>query len=83
MKTPVAVTLILVGAVLVATPAISDYLYQRSVVELMTKSGATNVGLAGLMTEIYRFGCWLTGSGMILVAVLGSLMSARQAPKTT
>ena len=34
---------------------------------------ATGVSLAGQMSEIYRFGCWVTGSGMVLVAVLSAL----------
>jgi hypothetical protein len=73
MKTPIAVTLIIMGALLVMTPALSDFAYQRNVVELMTRANVTNVMLAGKMEELYRFGCWLTGSGMVGVAVLGSL----------
>jgi hypothetical protein len=72
MKTPIAVTLIIMGALLVMTPAISDALYQRNVVALMNRSGVTSVTLAGQMSRFYRLGCWLTGTGMIGVAVLGS-----------
>ena len=78
MKTPIAVTLIIMGALLVMTPALADFLYQLNVVALMTKSGVTSVTLAGQMSELYRFGCWLTGSGMVGVAVLCSLFSRRQ-----
>lgn len=70
MKTPIAVTLIIAGALLIITPAISDYFYQRNIVALMDRSGVTSISLAGTMSQIYRFGCWLTGSGMIGVAVL-------------
>ena len=77
MKTPIAVTLIIMGALLVMTPALADFLYQLNVVALMTKSGVTSVTLAGQMSELYRFGCWLTGSGMVGVAVLCSLFSRR------
>ena len=52
------------------TPAISDVFYQRNVVSLMERSGVTSVTLAGQMSDIYRFGCWLTGTGMIGIAVL-------------
>jgi ABC-type spermidine/putrescine transport system permease subunit I len=69
MKTPIAVTLIIMGALLVLTPALADFFYQRNVVELLAKSGVTGVTLAGQMSQVYRFGCWLTGSGMITVAV--------------
>ena len=72
MKTPIAVTLIIMGALLVMTPVISDFFYQRNVVALMNRAGVTGVTLTGQMTTLYRFGCWLTGSGMIGIAVLGA-----------
>ena len=72
MKTPIAVTLIIMGALLVMTPAIADSFYQRNVVALMARSGVTSVTLAGQMSDTYRFGCWLTGSAMIGIAVLAS-----------
>jgi hypothetical protein len=78
MKTPIAVTLVIMGAFLVMTPALADFLYQRNVVALMAKSGVTSVTLAGQMSELYRFGCWLTGSGMVGIAVLCSLFIRRQ-----
>jgi hypothetical protein len=78
MKTPIAVTLIIMGAVLAMTPALADFLYQRNVLALMAKSGVTSVTLAGQMSELYRFGCWLTGSGMVGIAVLCSLFTRRQ-----
>ena len=55
---------IIMGALLVMTPAISDFFYQGNIVALMARSGVTSVTLAGQMIEIYRFGCWLTGTGM-------------------
>jgi hypothetical protein len=78
MKTPIAVTLIIMGALLIMTPALADFLYQRNVVALMSKSGVNSVTLAGQMSAHYRFGCWLTGSGMVGVAVLSALFSRRQ-----
>jgi len=77
MKTPIAVTLIIMGALLVMTPAIADFLYQRNVVAVLARSGVTGVTLAGQMSELYRFGCWLTGSGMVAVAVFCSLFVRR------
>jgi hypothetical protein len=78
MKTPVAVTLIIMGALLVMTPVLADFIYQQNVVAVMTKSNVTGVSLAGLMSDNYRLGCWVTGTGMIGVAVLGSLFPGRQ-----
>jgi hypothetical protein len=79
MKTPIAVALIVMGALLVMTPALADFLYQRNVVALMSKPGVTSVTLAGQMSELYRFGCWFSGSGMVGVALLLSLFRGRQA----
>ncbi|RYD37079.1 MAG: hypothetical protein EOP86_04305 [Verrucomicrobiaceae bacterium] len=79
MKTPIAITLIIMGTLLVMTPVLSDYLYQRNVVELLTKSQVGSVSLVGQMTENYRFGCWLTGSCMVAVAVLASRRSRMEA----
>ena len=78
MKTPVAITLIIMGALLVMTPSFADMVYQHNVVTVMTKSGVTGVSLAGQMSELYRFGCWLTGSSMVLVAVLSALRAANR-----
>lgn len=73
MKTPIAVTLIIMGTLLVMTPAAADFLYQRNVIALLPQSGGT-VTLAGQMSDLCRFGCWLTGSGMVGIAVLCSLL---------
>lgn len=73
MKTPVAITLIIMGALLVMIPSLADMVYQHNVVTVMTKAGVTSVSLAGQMSELYRFGCWATGSGMVLIAVLSAL----------
>jgi len=75
MKTPTAVALIIMGALLVMTPALSDMFYQHNVVAIMARSGVTGVTLAGQMSELYRFGCWLTGTGMVGIAVLCSLVA--------
>ena len=81
MKTPVAVTLIVIGGLLVMTPAFSDYLYQQSVVALMSHPGVQSVNLDGKMGDLYRIGCWLTGSGMVGIAVLCSLFPGSETAK--
>ena len=60
------------------TPALADFLYQRNVVSLLETSRFERVTLAGQMSELYRFGCWLTGSGMVGVAVLCSVFRGKQ-----
>jgi hypothetical protein len=77
MKTPVAITLIIMGALLVMIPALADYLYQRNLVALLSHSGVTSVNLDGKMGDLYRIGCWLTGSLMIGVAVLCSVFNRK------
>ena len=74
MKTPVAVTLIIMGSVIIITPAISDYLFQVNVVTLLAKTGAPTVTLEGRMSDLYRIGCWAAGLGMVGVAVFCSLV---------
>lgn len=80
MKTPIAITLIIMGALLVMTPAFADMVFQHNVVTVMTKAGVTGVSLEGQMSELYRFGCWATGSGMVLIAVLSALRAGNREP---
>jgi hypothetical protein len=83
MKTPVAVTLIIMGSLLVMTPAVSDYLFQRNLVDLLSGLAGRNgsVNLDGKMGDLYRIGCWLTGSAMIGVAVFCTLFAKRTSPE--
>ena len=73
MKTPVAMTLIIMGALLIMVPAQADYMYQRNVIELLSQTNVTSVNLIGQMGDLYRIGYWLTGSAMVAIAVLRSL----------
>jgi hypothetical protein len=76
MKTPVAVTLIIMGTLLVVTPALSDYFFQRNLVTLMASHPEfTSVNLDGKMQDLYRIGCWVTGSLMVGIAVFCSLFA--------
>jgi hypothetical protein len=81
MKTPIAVALIIMGGLLVMTPPLADYLHQRNVVALLSSLTSGRVTLEGKMTDLYRFGCWFTGSAMIGVAVVCSLFGRREAPE--
>ncbi len=78
MKTAIAVTLIVAGTLLVMTPVVGDYLYQRNVVALISQPGVRSVTLDGKMGDTYRLGCWFTGSIMIGVAVFYSLAGRRR-----
>ncbi len=72
MRSPVAVTLVITGALLIMAPPISDYLYQLNLVNLRGRPGVANVNLAGQITRLSRFACWLTGTIMIGIAILAS-----------
>jgi hypothetical protein len=69
MKTPIAVTLIIMGALLVMTPALSDYLHRQSFLALISRPGLDMATLyrdfSAQMDYHYQFGCWLTGSLMV------------------
>ena len=73
----------IIGGLLVITPAISDYFYQAHLVALMKQPGITSVNLDGKMADLYRIGCWLTGSLMVAVAVKRSLASSEASEPRT
>ena len=69
MRTPVAIVLIIAGMIMIITPAISDYLYQKNVVKLLEATDFDRVTLSGKMGETYRLGCWLAGVMSICCAI--------------
>ena len=82
MKTPVAITLIIVGGLLVAAPIVSDYLQRAQVAETLGKSGVTSVNLEPTLSSHYRLGCWIVGSAMVAAAVVFSRRSSSGAENT-
>lgn len=73
MKPPVAITLILAGVLLILAPAISDYMQQRSLIELLVEREFTSANLDGKMQGIYRQFCCVAGLVMIATGVGCSL----------
>ena len=73
MKTSVAVTLIVMGTLIILAPPASDYLHQRQLSSLIARPEVSEVRLPGTMCDMYRFGCWLAGVTMVLMAIRGSL----------
>jgi hypothetical protein len=71
MKTRVAITLIVMGTLLLMTPVLSDYLYQRNLVLLMTHAVMLE-RLGGNMSTLCHIGFWVIGSLMIGIAILAS-----------
>jgi len=76
MKIAVAITLIVAGVVVVAIPPLSDAWRTLMVTRLM-EQGATSVNLEGRLEGLYRCGCWLLGTVMIVVGVGASWRSER------
>ena len=72
MKTPAVITLVIMGAFLIAAPIASDYLPRAQIVEAFSTTGANQVTLGENLSEAYRFGCWLVGALMIGAAIIGT-----------
>lgn len=75
MKTPIAITLIIMGSLLVITPVASDYMQREQVKDALGKPGVSTVSLEPSLGELYRLGCWFTGSAMVAAAVVYSRRS--------
>ncbi len=76
MKTPIGITLIIAGAVLILAPVVSDQLHEARFAQLIARPDSP-VRLDNPLSELYSFGCWLTGSAMIGMAVRFSLCSRK------
>lgn len=72
MKTPVAITLVIMGGLLVAFPILSDYLHRAQTVEALNAIESGSISLQSTLSTEYRFGCWLLGAGMIGAAIFAS-----------
>ena len=73
MKSPVAITLIIVGGLLILGPAFTDYTARAQVASILAQQKFTSLNLdPPPMSSTYRFGCWLAGSAMIAAAVYSS-----------
>ncbi len=73
MKPSVAITLIIVGGILIALPPIADYLRQSEMAELLAKPEISKVNLEEPMDHGYRWTCLLCGVSMIATSVITSL----------
>ena len=73
MKTPIAITLIIVGGLLILAPALTDYLARGQIVSTMSETKLTSLNLnPPPMSSAYRLGCYFAGCAMIAVAVIMS-----------
>lgn len=71
MKSPVAVTLIITGALLVLTPLLFGYLREVQLARLIT-SPCTSVNLERGISETYSWICMFIGIALVVVGVVRS-----------
>ena len=80
MKPVVAIALIVCGVFVVALPPLSDAWHASMSVRLLQNLPPnTNVNVSGNMEDAYRFGCWLLGAAMILIAIAASVLPSMRA----
>jgi hypothetical protein len=77
MKSPVSVTLIVMGTLLILGPIGADYLYQANLVSLLAKGQPVAATVIDHVSLWYRIVCWLTGSMMILIGMVAGAADRR------
>ena len=83
MKTPVAITLILIGGLLVAAPIFSDYFERQQLAAAISKPNVNEVRLGPTLSTEYRFGCWFLGGVMVFSAVILSTFAGKRTGQVT
>jgi hypothetical protein len=82
MKTPVTITLLLVGGLLILAPFIFGALHEREVAQVfIARSDLTSINFgaeSSALGQMSRFGCWLTGTALCIVAILGAASDGRR-----
>jgi len=74
MKTPVAVALIVMGALLAMMPAFADAWYQYLHADMLKQPGLSNIAvLVKQMDYLTRLIYWMAGGGMIITSTYCSL----------
>ncbi len=86
MKTPIAVALIQMGALLLILPVITEAWTQHELLAFVSKSGVTNLHVEGALSKNAQVSFLLMGSmtgiGMIATATLWSLFGKNQDPES-
>ena len=74
MKPSVAITIIIVGGVLIALPPLAEYLRQSEMAELLAKPEISKVNLGDPMDRGYRWACMWCGVAMIATSIISSIV---------
>ena len=82
MKTPVTITMLLVGGFLIAAPLAFSALHEHEVAAtFVARNDLTNINFgdeSSSLRSLSSFGCWLTGTGLCLAAIIGAAADARR-----
>jgi hypothetical protein len=86
MKTPVTITMLIVGAFLIVAPFVFGALHEHAVsTTFIARADLTSVQFGhenSALGPVSRFGCWLTGTALCVVAIIGAAADARRSPQS-
>jgi len=79
MKTPVAISLIVGGVVVVAIPALwnawNSFMLSLTLSHLTQPNSSVSFAM---IPDIYQDGCWWLGAGMIVIAIVSSFIAGQE-----
>ena len=82
MKTPVTLTMLIVGGILIIAPFAFSALHEHEVTAaFVARSDLTSINLGdekSALSPLSRFGCWFTGTILCAVAIIGAAKDARR-----
>ena len=85
MKTPVTLTMLIVGGLLILAPFAFSALHEHQLSEtFIARSDLTRINFGEeqpALGLVSRFGCWFTGTGLCVVAILGAVADARRSAR--
>lgn len=86
MKTPVTITMLVVGGFLLIAPFAFSAIQQQQVAAiLIARSDLTSLNFSGehtALSPLSRFGCWFTGSILCAFAIIGAIKDTRRSAQT-
>jgi hypothetical protein len=82
MKSPVTITMLIVGGCLIIAPLAFGALHEHQVSAIFTaRSDLRSLNFGddySALSPVSRFGCWLTGTALCAVAVAGAAADSRR-----
>ncbi len=79
MKTPVAITLIIGGVVVVAIPALwsawNSFMLSMTLTHLTQPNSSVSFAM---IPDLYQEGCWWLGAGMIAISIGSSFIADQE-----